>query len=126
MGTRLTLGVLICVTGASLFAEQQVERSASKADVVYRVTPRYPSRFQRAHIGGTGRFRMNIDFNTGKVRSVTVMKSTGSYGLDKEAVFALRQWRFKPGKRTTVDMPITFHTGGTLHLPRGARLVPNR
>jgi TonB family protein len=69
---------------------------------------------------------MNIDFSSGKVRDVTVVKSTGSYGLDKEAVFALRQWRFKPGKLTTVEMPITFHTGGTLHLPPAARLIPNR
>jgi TonB family protein len=69
---------------------------------------------------------MNIDFNTGKVRSVTILRSTGSYGLDKEAVFALRQWRFKPGKLTRVEMPITFYTGGTLDLPPGARLVPNR
>ena len=114
MATRLIIGLLVCVTCSSLLADQQVQRSTSKGDVVYKVTPRYPSRYQRAGIGGTGRFRMDIDFNTGKVRSVTIVKSTGSYGLDKEAVFALRQWRFKPGRRTTVEMPITFLAGGTL------------
>jgi TonB family protein len=54
---------------------------------------------------------MHIDFNTGRVLGVTVVQSTGSYGLDKEAVVALRQWRFKPGRRTRVDMPITFQAG---------------
>lgn len=114
MGTRVIIGLLVCVMCASVLADQRVERSAAKGDVVYKITPRYPSRYQRAGIGGTGRFRMEIDFNTGKVRSVTVVRSTGSYGLDKEAVFALLQWRFKPGRRTRVEMPITFHAGGTL------------
>lgn len=114
MRTRLIISILACLTCPSLLADKQVQRSASKGDVVYKVNPRYPSTYQRAGIGGTGRFRMDIDFNTGTVRSVTVVKSTGSYGLDKEAVFALRQWRFKPGRRTRVEMPITFHAGGTL------------
>ena len=96
-------------------------------DILYRVGPRYPAKYQRGRIGGTGRFRMNIDFNTGKVISVTVIKSTGSDGLDREAIFALRQWRFKAGKARQVEMPITFHNGSEpLVLPPGAILTPNR
>jgi TonB family protein len=69
---------------------------------------------------------MSIDFKTGKVRNVAVVKSTGSDPLDRAATFALRQWRFKPDKLTTADMPITFHAGGTLQLPPGAKLIPKR
>jgi TonB family protein len=81
---------------------------------------------QAGRIGGTGVFRMFIDFKTGKVTSVAIVKSTGSDPLDREAVFALRQWRFKPGKLTKADMPITFHADGTLYLPPGSRLIPHR
>lgn len=71
-------------------------------------------------------FRMFIDFKTDKVRNVSVVKSTGSDPLDREAVFALRQWRFKPGTLTKADMPITFHASGTVYLSPGAKLMPNR
>lgn len=95
-------------------------------DVVHMVNPRYPHKLQAGRIGGTGVFRMTIDFKTGKVTNVAVVKSTGSDPLDREAVFALRQWRFKPGKLTTADIPITFQASGTVYLPPGARLIPNR
>jgi TonB family protein len=70
-------------------------------------------------------FRMIVDFNTGKVREVVIVKSTGSDALDREAVFALRRWRFRPGKVRTVDMPITFHDPSKpFVLPPGTKLVP--
>ncbi len=70
---------------------------------------------------------MIIDFKTGKVADVLILKSTGSDVLDREAIFALRRWRFKPGKARTVDMPITFHNGKEpLVLPPGSKLVPGQ
>ena len=110
-----------CVAISSVLAER-----VSMQDVLYKVGPRYPTHYRRAKIGGTGRFRMKVDFKTGKVTSVTVVKSTGSDGLDREAIFALRQWRFKPGKAREVEIPITFHNGSEpLVLPPGSKLVPN-
>lgn len=90
------------------------------------VSPRYPHKLPAGRVGGTGVFRMTIDFKTGKVTNVAVVKSTGFDPLDREAIFALRQWRFKPGKLTKADMPITFQASGTVYLPPGARLMPNR
>lgn len=126
MGTRLIIGILACVMCSPLLAEQQVERPAGMGDVVHIVSPRYPHKLQAGRIGGTGVFRMNIDFKTGKVTNVAVVKSTGSDQLDREALFALRQWRFKPGKLTKADIPITFQASGTVDLPPGARLMPSR
>ncbi|MEY2576851.1 MAG: hypothetical protein QOF80_2338 [Verrucomicrobiota bacterium] len=122
----MRMALIICITACVAISSVVAER-VSMQDVLYKVGPRYPANYQRARIGGTGRFRMNIDFNTGKVTSVTVVKSTGSDGLDREAIFALRQWRFKPGKARQVEMPITFHNGSEpLVLPPGAVLTPNR
>ena len=63
---------------------------------------------------------MLIDFQTGKVTEVVILQSTGSDALDREAIFALRRWRFRPGKARQVDLPITFENGKTpLVLPPG-------
>ncbi|MFN2621964.1 MAG: energy transducer TonB [Chthoniobacterales bacterium] len=122
MRARIIIGVLICLGCSPLFADK-----VSPADILYKVGPRYPDRLQRARIGGTGMFRMLIDFKTGKVTDVVILQSTGSDALDREAIFALRRWRFKPGKVRKVDLPITFHNGSEpLVLPPGSKLVPGQ
>lgn len=122
MRGALIIGLTTCFAISSVLAER-----VAMEDVLYKVGPRYPSNFRRANIGGTGRFRMNIDFKTGKVTSVTVVKSTGIDGLDREAIFALRRWRFKPGKAREVEIPITFYNGKEpLVLPQGTVLTPRR
>lgn len=127
MKARVIIAVLACVAWSSLLAGQKPEPPLTMDDVLYKVGPRYPHQFQRSRIGGTGRFQMTIDFKTGKVTNVTVVKSTGHDGLDREAIFALRRWRFKPGKRTQVTVPITFANGSEpLVLPPGSKLVPGQ
>jgi hypothetical protein len=54
---------------------------------------------------------MTTDFKTGKVTNVLVLKSTGSDPLDREAIFVLRQWRFKPRTGRQADIPITVSRG---------------
>ena len=124
MRTALIISIAVWAAISSILAK---EPPVAPQDIVHMVSPRYPSRFQRSRIGGTGRFRMNVDIKTGKVRSVTILKSTGSDALDREGIYTLRQWRFKPGKVTKVDLPITWHNGSEpLVLPPGAVLRPNR
>ena len=49
----------------------------------------------------------------GSVRTVGVMKSTGSPILDLAAAGGLYQWHAKPFRRPReVDMPMTFTTTG--------------
>jgi TonB family protein len=118
--------VIICIGACLALSSVRADR-VSMEDILYKVGPRYPMVYQRERIGGTGRFRMNIDFKTGKVTSVTVVRSTGNDGLDREAIYALRRWRFKPGKAREVEVPITFSNGSEpLVLPPGSVLTPGR
>jgi TonB family protein len=127
MKRPLIIAVLACVACSSAIADRQAEQRAAREAIVHKVGPRYPHHLQAARIGGTGVFRMLIDFNTGKVTSVAILKSTGSDPLDREAVYALRQWRFKPGKVRKVDMPITFYNGQEpLGLPPVSQHLPPR
>jgi len=87
--------------------------------VVHMVAPQYPHKLQAARIGGSGVFRITVDSKNGKATTVSIVKSTGQDALDREAIFALRQWRFRPGKLTTADIPITFQASGAVVLPPG-------
>jgi periplasmic protein TonB len=71
--------------------------------------PAYPSDMKNHHIGGSGVFLLHVDVKTGKVRDVTVEKSTGHSELDTSAVAALRRWTFVPNTvADKVRIPITF------------------
>jgi protein TonB len=60
----------------------------------------------RAQIEGSVMLECIVD-TTGKVSQATVIRSLDPvYGLDAKAVEAARQWRFKPGTRDGVEVPV--------------------
>ena len=77
-------------------------------DRVHAVGPFYPRTERAARHEGRGEFRLQLDLKTGGVSKVTVTKSTGFPLLDKCAVMALRQWRWKPGRWREIYFPVTF------------------
>ena len=60
--------------------------------------PGYPYEARKWHMTGTGLYLLRVDIKTGKVKRVTVARSTGHGILDRSAIFALERWRFQPGK----------------------------
>ncbi len=69
--------------------------------------PTYP----RGASGLKGRavLRLRIDQKNGRVRSVTVLQSSGHAVLDQAAVNALQKWRTTAGvKGEFVDVPVVF------------------
>jgi TonB family protein len=68
-----------------------------------------PNRPSSEKNGGAGVFRQHINRETGDVTSVTTKQSTGHASLDRCAVDALRQWKYKaPTNFDTLAMPISF------------------
>jgi len=57
---------------------------------------------------------MTVDRATGKVTSCRMAQSTGSDILDRAAINAFSQWRFKPGTVKEVRIPITFTRSGSV------------
>jgi TonB family protein len=51
---------------------------------------------------------VKINPRTGLVASASMLKSTGHEILDNAALRAFRQWHFKPGMLTTVEIPVEF------------------
>jgi protein TonB len=82
--------------------------SSAKAEAVSAPLPVYPYQAKHAHITGSGVCVMTVDTAIGKVTDATMEQSTGNAILDKAAINAFRQWRFKPGTVSKVRVPITY------------------
>jgi TonB family protein len=95
-------------------------------DAVHVVRPDYPSWNERRGHQGLGVFRVVIDPATGAARAVTIVRSTGHVDLDRKSLLALRQWRWKPGTWSQVDVPVVFVVGGLVYFPSEADPFPNR
>jgi TonB family protein len=80
-------------------------------DRIKIVPLKYPYQARARHIQGSGLFRISLDLNTGSVKKVTLIQSTGSPMLDTYTTDALHRWRWKPGRWREIDVPITFNIG---------------
>jgi TonB family protein len=79
--------------------------------IVRAEAPAYPWEARRAHITGRGVVAIEIDAS-GKVVSCRMDPSTGNVELDRAALIAFRQWRFKPGTFPRIKIPIRFTMSG--------------
>ena len=70
----------------------------------YTTPPLYSDEARRRGIEGVVLARASIDSN-GRVSDARVTKELGS-GLDQNALVALRQWHFHPGRRKGVPVPM--------------------
>ena len=70
--------------------------------------PEYPYEARRKRIRGSGVFLLRFDYETGHVRQIHIVHSTGSPILDEAAVTVLKQWIAKPRSIHLMDVPITF------------------
>ena len=88
---------------------------------IYAPKPQYPSAAHQHGLRGSGIFACNLRPD-GTVASVNVVKTTGYDLLDKAAVSALQQWRFKPSASKAVQIPVNFIMSGVRSRMAGAAL----
>jgi periplasmic protein TonB len=86
--------------------------STAKALATYAPRPQYPYQARSRHITGTGVCVVEVDAGSGSVTRASMASSSGKPVLDKAALSAFRQWRFKPGSVSKVRIPITFTMTG--------------
>ena len=86
--------------------------SRAKALALYAPKPQYPYEARSRHVSGSGVIVAQVDAASGNVTSASVSQSTGSPILDNAATSAFRQWRFRPGTVSRVNIPITFTMTG--------------
>lgn len=83
-----------------------------RAVVISGPRPDYPYEARRGRITGSGVVVIQVDTSTGKVVSCQMNPSTGNTVLDAAALYAFRQWRFKPGTVAMARIPIHFVMSG--------------
>lgn len=119
IGSSLRFGLAIFICGIDLPIVSAQERSDMVLDsrdatvqVIHTVTPEYPFEARRQRMVGDGVFILDVNSQTGIVRSVRISKTTGHKLLDDAAMAALRKWRFKPGKYRRIREKMAFTITG--------------
>jgi protein TonB len=83
------------------------------AQLLAHAKPRYPAEEQRRGVQGSVTLRIAIDAN-GVPTDVGYASRSGNNALDRAALVAARDWRFKPAVRngqavaSTVNVPVDF------------------
>jgi protein TonB len=83
------------------------------AELLPHAQPRYPVAQQRRGVEGNVTLRITVDAN-GVPSDITYASRSGSQELDRAALLAARDWRFRPATRggeavaSTVDVPVNF------------------
>jgi TonB family protein len=91
---------------------------AAKAGLLAAPMPDYPYAARVAELQGRGLYLVSFDPESGLVREVAVLHSTGYAILDETAIHALHRWRIKPHTSKKIAVPINFELNGE----RSARL----
>jgi TonB family protein len=98
---------------SSLATEPPILTGAqAKRLAVFAPKPEYPEAARKQHLMGKGIFLLNLNAQTGQVKSIKIEKGTGSRILDAACLKALINWRFKPTSNTKVRVPVMFVIGG--------------
>ena len=101
----------VVLAGATMAAQEPVYKAkdpgVSNPIVAAEKKPSYTSAAMRRKIQGVVHMTAVID-RDGKPTDITVVKSLDNqYGLDDNAVAALKEWRFKPAMKD--GKPVLFH-----------------
>jgi periplasmic protein TonB len=121
MKLAFRLLVTVCVLGATVAAIQaqdvfQPGNGVSLPTVVKEVKPDYTPEAKAARIQGNVLLE-TVVLVDGSVGDVTVSRSLDStFGLDQQAVRAMKQWTFKPGMKDGKPVAVRVHVEMTFTL----------
>lgn len=73
----------------------QAKKKAKNAYATRRSKPSYPSSLRRRKIEGTVKIKVSVSA-TGKVTNASIYASSGQSSFDKNAVSAVKRWRYAP------------------------------
>lgn len=92
----IRIGLFLGIFASCVLAESRPLTKEEKAFAIQAPQPEYPEAAKSKNITGAGVFEIRADVKTGKVKKVTILRSTGSSVLDKAALNTLQKWIFKP------------------------------
>jgi TonB family protein len=109
---RTYLVLIFMATCLSSFAASldpmTVEEAMEKGLLISAVRPDYPYEARKQRLTGSGIFELKFDYDSGQLREIHVVESTGYQMLDSLAIAALKLWKAKPHSVHSIRLPITF------------------
>jgi TonB family protein len=93
--------------GAAQVREYQYTHGEAETLVVHEQTPEYPYEARWAHQQGQCYVRLYVA-RDGTITGVKIAESTGHPLLDASCLQAFRNWKWKPGLRREIDVPVSF------------------
>ena len=102
-GSHIPNGIRLCgAQEAPPLAE--VGGGASAPVPIYKPEPQYTKQALKAKLQGNVMLAVVVDVD-GKAKNIQVVRSLGM-GLDEKAVEVVATWRFKPGFKDGVPVPV--------------------
>ena len=109
MRAGITFLILLAASSlASLPPPTTLEEAQERQLLLVAVEPRIPYEARRSHLSALGVFDLKFDYETGHLREIQVVKSTGHSMLDGRAIGALKLWKAKPRSLHTLRVPMDF------------------
>src|SRR5438552_7141417 len=104
----LSLAIMVLRCFASDPKPMLVKEALQRHLLLYAIRPEYP--FDKWHhvVTGTGIFELRFDYETGHLREIHIVKSTGSPMLDRATIDSLKHWKAKPRALNAVLVPVEF------------------
>jgi TonB family protein len=96
--------VKLVLMDAAPIQPYKIGSGVSAPGILFRVEPEYSEEARVAKFQGSVILRLIVDIN-GLPRSIRVERSLGM-GLDEKAMQAVRKWRFRPGLKDGVAVPV--------------------
>src|SRR5687767_836793 len=102
---RLVIAMgMVAVMAAGAAAQERPGNGVTMPSVVREVKPQYTAEARKARV--QGRVVMEVVVKEdGAIGEVRVTQSLG-YGLDEQAIKAVKQWEFKPGTKGGKAVPV--------------------
>jgi TonB family protein len=91
--------------GGARGAVYRVEGGVTAPVLLYKTQPDYTEEARKARYQGTVLLYIEVD-PSGKATNIRVQRSLG-LGLDEKAIEAVRQWKFKPGTKDGIPVPVS-------------------
>ena len=114
MNTTVIFYIALTIAAAPFAraAEPTTAEAAGRQNLLLQhPRPEYPEEAKRKRISGAGVFQVKFDYDTGHLREVHIVRSTGQPALDQACITALKQWQAKPHSLHTITVPMAFaHT----------------
>ena len=82
--------------------------------LTYHVEPEYNDEARRLKLNGSVVLQFVVGLD-GRPQDVTVVRSLG-HGLDKQAIKAVRKWRFTPGAIAGKPVPVQLEAEASFHI----------